>query len=129
MAEKVFLREDLFKEGPEGIRLLAFKCAACGKVGFPDSEFCIYCLGQEMEPIELSGKGILYAYTTIHIPTLRFKPPHTIGVIDAPEGVRIYAPLIADERGFKIGAEMEIRIETLWTEGDKEIVGYRFRRV
>jgi len=27
-----------------------------------------------------------------------------------------------NERGFKIGAEMEMKIETLWTEQDKEVL-------
>ena len=129
MAEKVFLREDLFTEGPEGIRLLAFKCAACEKVSFPKLELCPYCLGEKMEAIALSGKGSLYSYTTINVPTSKFKPPHAIGWIDTPEGARILSPLAIDERGFKIGAEMEMAIETFWTEDDKEILGYRFRRV
>ncbi len=129
MAEKVFLRDDLFREDSEGVRLLGFKCTSCGRVSFPKSDFCVYCLGEKMEPMALSGKGTLYAYTTIYVPTSKFPPPHAIGLIDTPEGARVFAPLVIDERGFKIGADMEMKIETLWTEDDKEVVGYRFRRV
>ena len=125
----MFLREDLFKEGPEGIRLLAFKCTACGKVSFPKSDFCTYCLNEKIEAIELSGKGTLYSYTTLNVATSKFKPPHAIGWIDTPEGARILSPLAIDERGFKIGAKMEMKIETLWTEDDKEILGYRFYQI
>lgn len=123
------LRDDLFKETPEGIWLLAFKCLSCGKVSFPKSDFCTYCLNEEMVPLELSGKGILYSYTTLFVSTSKFKPPHAIGLIDTPEGARILSPLAIDGRGFRIGAEMDLRIEMLWTEDDKEILGYRFYRV
>ncbi len=129
MAEKVFLRDDLFKEGPHGIHLLGFKCTSCGKICFPKADFCMYCLDEKMEPIELSGKGILYSYTTLQVPTSKFPPPHAVGLIDTPEGARVFSPLVIDERGFKIGAEMEMKIETLWEEEDKEVLGYRFRRV
>ena len=71
----------------------------------------------------------LYAHTTLHVPTEKFQPPHAIGLIDTPEGARVFSRLVIDERGFKIGAEMEMTVDTLWTEDDKEVVGYRFRMV
>ena len=45
-----------------------------------------------------------------------------------PEGLRIFGPLdIIADQPFKIGMEMEVHEDTLWTEGEKEYVGYRFR--
>ena len=82
-----------------------------------------------MKEIELSRTGKLYSYTITHYPVSKFKPPHAMGLIDIPEGVRIYSPLVIDDRGFKIGSEMEMVIDTLWTEDDKEVIGYKYRRV
>jgi uncharacterized OB-fold protein len=47
-----------------------------------------------------------------------------------PEGVRIFAPLvISDEKSIQIGMEMEVIIDTLWQEGDNEVIGYKFKPV
>lgn len=127
MGDRVFMRDDIFKEGPSGISLVAYKCTSCGKVAFPKTDYCVSCLNKEMKEIELSRRGKLYSYTTTYYPVSRFKPPHSIGFIDLPEGVRILAPLAASDKGFKVGAEMEMIIDTVWTENDKEVIGYKFR--
>ena len=31
-----------------------------------------------------------------------------------------------EDKPFEIGMEMELNIETLWREGEREVVGYRF---
>jgi len=47
-----------------------------------------------------------------------------------PEGIRIFAPLkMIENKPFKIGMDMEVTIETLWSEGDTEIVGYKFKPI
>ena len=80
-----------------------------------------------MKEIELSRHGTLYSYTTTYYPVSNFKPPHTMGLIDLPEGVRILAPLITSDKGFKVGTEMEMIIDTVWIENDEEVIGYKFR--
>jgi uncharacterized OB-fold protein len=82
-----------------------------------------------MKEVELSRKGKLYSYTISYYPASKFKPPHAMGLIDLPEGVRLLAPLVMSDEGFKVGAEMEMVIDTVWTEDDKEVIGYRFRQV
>jgi len=129
MGNRVFIRDDLFKQHPNGISLVAYKCTSCGKVAFPKTDYCLTCSNKEMKEIELSRTGKLYSYTITHYPVSKFKPPHAMGLIDIPEGVRIYSPLVIDDRGFKIGSEMEMVIDTLWTEDDKEVIGYKYRRV
>jgi len=127
MAGRVFIRDDIFKEGPSGISLVAYQCASCRKIAFPKTDYCVSCLNTEMKEIELSRHGTLYSYTTTYYPVSKFKPPHTIGLIDLPEGVRILAPLVTSDKGFKVGAEMEMVIDTVWIENDEEVIGYKFR--
>ena len=129
MKKKEFIRDDLFKETPEGIVLVGNKCKSCGTTFFPKADFCSQCLNKEMEELVLSKRGKLYSYTITRVPVARYPIPHAIGMITLPENVRITAPLIMGEEDFKVGAEMEMEITTLWTEEDREVIGYKFRAV
>ena len=127
MGEKVFIREDIFTEGPEGITLLANKCKSCGKVYFPKLRYCANCFSVDLEDIPLSRRGTLYTYTTTYMPSMHFEPPYANGYIDIEQGARIFAPLvILKDKPFKIGMEMKLEVDTLWREGEKEFVGFRF---
>ena len=130
MGEKVFIREDIFTDGPEGTALLANRCGSCGKIYFPKLEFCAECFGVHLTDIPLSRRGRLYTYTITHMPSAHFEPPFANGFVDTDEGARVYAPLvIREDKPFKVGMEMEMVVETLWQEGEKEMVGFRFRPV
>ena len=129
MTENVLFREDLFKETPEGLRLVGNKCSACGSVFFPAVEFCTECLNETMEEKVLSKRGTLYSYTITRVPLPRFPTPHALGFVTLPDKVRIFTPLIIGEKDFEVGAEMEMEIATLWTEGDKNVLGYKFKAV
>jgi uncharacterized OB-fold protein len=127
MVDKTPIKEGLFIEEPDGAVLTGNKCKACGRVFFPKAEICLDCLHEKMEEVKLSRKGELFAYTTLHMPVANFKPPCAVGYVDLPEGVRIFAPIdIVEEKPFKVGMNMEMYIDTLWKEEDKEVVGYRF---
>ncbi len=104
------------------------KCKSCGQVFFPKVVACLNCLVENMEELKLSRRGKLYSYTIARMPSLHFEAPYAVGYVDVPEGVRIFAPLkIREGKAFQIGMEMEVVIETLWKEGEKEIIGYKFQ--
>jgi len=127
--EKVFVREGLYKETPEGIVLVGNKCPKCGGAFFPKAEFCTRCLNRELEEMVLSKRGKLYSYTITRVPVAKYPVPHAIGMITLPEKVRITAPLVVGDRDFKIGDEMEMEISTLWSEVDRDVIGYKFKAV
>ena len=129
MNEKVFVREGLYKETPEGIVLVGNKCPKCGGAFFPKAEFCTRCLNRELEEMVLSKRGKLYSYTITRVPVAKYPVPHAIGMITLPEKVRITAPLVVGDRDFKIGDEMEMEISTLWSEVDRDVIGYKFKAV
>jgi uncharacterized protein len=129
MTENVLFRKDLFKETPEGLVLVGNKCAACGRVFFPKVDFCTECLNETMEEITLSKRGTLYSYTITRVPLGKFPIPHALGFITLPEKVRIFAPLIISEKEFQVGDTMEMEIVPLWTEPDKNVLGYKFKSV
>jgi uncharacterized protein len=127
--KKVFIREDLFKETPDGIVLAGNKCPNCGTAFFPKADFCNQCLNKELEEMVLSKRGTLYSYTITRVPVGKYPIPHAIGMITLPEKVRLTAPLVMGEEDFKIGSEMEMEITTLWSELDHDVIGYKFKTV
>jgi len=105
VAEKVWIREGIVIEGPEGETLAGSQCKACGQIFFPKAEqVCLNCLEGPLEDLPLSRKGKLCSYTVVHMPASGFQ-----------EG-----------KAFKEGMEMEVRVGTLWEEGDKEVMGFKF---
>ncbi len=132
MPEKIPVCEGAFTETSEGGVLIGNKCKACGQPFFPKAKLCFACLTDDMEEVSLSRRGKLYSYTIGRMASLHFQPPYVLGYIDMPEGVRVFAPLEFEEseyRNIKIGMEMEVAIKKLWDEGDKEIIGYKFKPI
>ncbi|WP_419662357.1 conserved uncharacterized protein, DUF35 [Desulfosarcina variabilis str. Montpellier] len=120
------VREGLFDE-KDGGRLLANRCSACGRTFFPKADFCFDCLAEEMEDIVLSRQGTLYAYTIGRLPSTHFKPPYVVGLIDIPEGIRVFAPLlVSPDAPLTVGMPMQLTIDTLWEEEGKRVMGYKF---
>lgn len=130
VAERISIKEGAFVEDPEGGRLLANRCKSCGQVFFPKASFCLSCLNEGMEELKLSRRGKLYSYAIGYMPSSHFQPPYAIGYVDMPEGVRIFAPLeIMEDKPFSVGMDVEVMIEKLWHEDDKEVIGYKFKPV
>ena len=130
MANVVPFWEGIFEEDAVGGRLLGNKCKSCGKIYFPKAQFCFNCFEKGMEEVGLSRRGKLYSYTIGRMASTHFQPPYAVGLIDLPEGVRVFAPLImTEDETYTIGMEMELVIEELWRENHNQIVGYKFKPV
>lgn len=125
---KVPFKEGLFQETGGKWTLIGCKCKQCGQVFFPGRAVCPDCLSESLEPMNLSTRGILYSYTIVHMPGEHFPPPYAAGWIQLPEGIRIFSQLRGwQEQPLKTGIDMEMTVEKLWGEGEKEIMGYVFR--
>ena len=124
--EQVPFENNLFVE-EDGAALLASKCRSCGKVFFPKRKGCTECSGQEMEDIYLKEGAKLYSYTSVQMPTHKYKPPFTLAWTEFPEGVRVMGQ-VKDKKGIdlKIGMNMKPIIDTLWNEEGKTVIGYMF---
>jgi uncharacterized OB-fold protein len=62
------------------------------------------------------------------MPSLRFEAPFYAGWVNAREGVRVFAPLVIEEEAqLIIGMKMELLVAELWREGEKSVVGYKYR--
>lgn len=50
-------------------------------------------LGEGARTIELAGTPTLYSFTIVHSSPKAGKPPRPLGLVDFPEGVRVFGPL------------------------------------
>ena len=126
--EEIPIREGLFVQEANGAYLIGNRCEDCGQVFFPSRAFCFQCSSQKMETIRLGNRGRLYSFTMSHMSSTRFLPPYAVGWIDLAEGIRILSPLKKTEgQELQIGMEMELVIDKLWQEGNRRIVGYKYR--
>ena len=114
-------------------RLLGSRCPACGERFFPRRQVCAQCLAEGCEDVELGPRGTLWTWTYVHVPLFAKKDrsvgSYGVGQVDLAEGPRVQAILVGERDDFSIGMELELDLETLSTDGDDEVVIFRFRPV
>jgi uncharacterized OB-fold protein len=127
---RIPIRGNAFVESANGLVLRANRCKACGQIFFPGTALCFACLGTDLEDLMLSRRGKLHSYTISHMPSAHFAAPYAVGYVDMPEGVRIFTPLkMIEDKPFKIGMDVEVFEDLLWTEGATQVYGYKFMPV
>lgn len=79
-------------------KLMGTRCKKCGALFLPPCPICIKCYGDEMEWVEMKGKGKLAAFTCVLVgPPFMVKEgydrkhPYVSGVVELEEGVKIAA--------------------------------------
>jgi uncharacterized OB-fold protein len=122
-----------FAEGLSEGRIMATKCTGCGHLEFPPRADCPNCGGTGFEWVDISGKGKLVTYTTIHAAPTGFgdRTPYTIGVIDLEEGGRLLSWIQeVEEADISVGMELQAQVEELEpeAEGKPERYIYLLRR-
>jgi len=98
-------------------RLELLRCRGCGHFVHYPRAICNRCLGTDLAPEEVSGRGTLYSYCEImqaSHPYFLDRLPYLIGIIDLEEepGVRIPTGIVectADE--LRCGIAMEVVFE------------------
>src|SRR5579862_4487188 len=91
-------------------RLVAQRCAGCGRLRHPPRPMCPHCHSLDVEVVTLSGRGHVYSYAILH------HPPHpdfdypVLGVlVDLDEGVRVVSNLTDAAPGeVRIGMPVEV---------------------
>lgn len=128
MTTKIPFKEGLFEEVAGKPTLVGCKCKQCGQIFFPSKSACLSCLSPDVESLNLSSHGKLYTFTTVYFGSEHFKPPYTVGWIQLPEGIRVFSQIRGwQEHPLKIDMDMQMSIEKLWEDGEKEVMGYVFR--
>jgi uncharacterized OB-fold protein len=126
------VRQGLFSDGATPA-LLGSRCAACGAHHFPRHDTCPYCATEDPEPVELSDRGVLWAWTAVTSPPPGSlgPTPYGMGVVELPEGIRVITRLTESDPGaLSAGQPMVLQIVTLErrTDGD-DVITYAFAPV
>jgi len=79
-------------------RLVTTRGETSGRLTFPPKPFCPYDWGNEVEWVELSGRGKLYSQTIIHAVPAAFagEAPICNGIVDLDEGLRVAARILGE---------------------------------
>ncbi|MCL0104588.1 Zn-ribbon domain-containing OB-fold protein [Dehalococcoidia bacterium] len=67
-------------------RLLGLKCNACGGCTVPPKKVCIECASEDLDIVELSGRGEIRTFTVIRVAPEGFQAPYIVGIVELDEG-------------------------------------------
>lgn len=126
-------------------RLVASRCTTCGTLVFPPPppdavSFCRNpaCDGEEHEPAELSRTGRVWSYTDAqyqppapYVPATDPFEPFALAAVELPEGLVVLGQ-VAHGHGvvdLAVGAEVELVVETLYTDESGERTVWRWKPV
>jgi uncharacterized OB-fold protein len=118
---------DFWSSARDG-RLVAQRCAGCGRFHHPPRPMCPSCHAMEHEYVELAGTGTVYSYAILHHPRHpSFSYPLVTVLVDLDEGIRMVSNLIdVDPADVRIGLEVEVTFEP--RAGDMAVPVFRPRR-
>jgi uncharacterized OB-fold protein len=108
-----FTIEQFYTHLAEG-KLMAGKCARCGKIHLPPRPLCDKCFGQDFAWIEISGKGTLLTFTVIYIAPALFQAmaPYAVGIVQLENGAKIPGIIAATQDQLQIGMRLQIDFGT-----------------
>ena len=108
-------------------RLVVQRCTACGHTRLPPAPLCPACRSADCDWKELSGRGEVYTYTTVHRPIAAGqKLPYVVAVIALEDagGLRMISNLVGVEpEAVAIG----VPVEVVWEDMGPELALPRFR--
>ncbi|MDH5781630.1 MAG: Zn-ribbon domain-containing OB-fold protein [Dehalococcoidia bacterium] len=135
--KKVAIIEGLFTWPSDDPRLIISRCKKCGSASFPKAPFCpnpdCEKSRDNIEVVELSKRGKLYSYTyQIYQPPAPFRmepfEPYAIGMVDFPEGLRIYG-IINRMENLRIGMEVETTVDKLYEDEENEYITWMWKPI
>ncbi|MCW2623547.1 MAG: hypothetical protein JWR48_269 [Mycobacterium sp.] len=88
-------------------RLLIAGCGACAKVHHYPRPFCPHCWSDDVQPVQASGTGTLYTYSTVYandLPPFRDRLPYVAAIVELAEGPRVMTTIEgAGPDGLRVG--------------------------
>ncbi len=75
-------------------RFVLQRCRSCAKLQYPPEICCLHCQAEDFEPVEVSGRGVIYSYSVVD------RPLHA-GFVDALPYVVVLVEL-ADQPELRI---------------------------
>ncbi len=76
-------------------RLVAQRCAECGRFRHPPRPMCPECHSLAVDIVDLSGEGTIYSFSILHYPTTPYFDYPVLGLlVDLDEGMRLVSNLV-----------------------------------
>ena len=100
-------------------KLMASRCKKCQALYLPPHPICIKCHGNEMEWVEMKGKGKLAAFTSVAVGQSRTieegysrDNPYLVGIVELDEGPKVSGRILGIDakkpENIKVGTPLTI---------------------
>ena len=100
-------------------KLMASRCSKCQALYLPPHPICIKCHGNEMEWVEMKGKGKLAAFTSVAVGQSRTieegysrDNPYLVGIVELDEGPKVSGRILGIDakkpENIKVGTPLTI---------------------
>ena len=122
--------------------LLGNRCTTCGTVFFPKASFYCPnpgCQGEQFEETPLSRVGRIWSYTDAqyqppppYVPRSQDYTPFAIAAVELADEQMVVLGQVADGytvADLKVGQQVELVVEELFTEGDTEYQVWRWKPI
>ena len=99
-----------YSAGPNtAMGLIGYRCAECDGRFAPPRLYCPECGSDERDEVSLAGRGIVRAWTAIHVGPTRYEQevPYTVVLVELDEGPRVMGRLEPNEKA-EIGAKVDL---------------------
>jgi len=116
------LTYEKYKEALMGGKLLGLKCNKCGEYTVPPKKVCMECSSEDMDIVEISGKGEIRTFTVVRVPPEGFEGPYIVGMVALDEGPWVIGNVL-DLDPEKASMELMGKKVTI---GHKEVKGDKF---
>lgn len=77
---------DAFQEGLKEDKLLGLRCNKCGAYTVPPKKVCMECTSEDLDIVELGGKGEVQTFTVVRVAPEGFEPPYVVALVKLDEG-------------------------------------------
>ena len=122
----------------EDPRLLGSRCRTCGTFFFPRASFFCrnpQCEGTEFDEVPLSRRGRVWSLTTNRYPPpapyVSAEPfqPYQIAAVELAEEKMVVLGQVTTTGELELGAEVELVLDTLYTNEEHEYVVWKWSPV
>jgi len=109
-------------DGLKERRLLLQQCGNCGLIRHYPRPMCDACHSLEVQWIESSRRGRLYAWTEVHhpfVPGFREEIPYVMATVELAEGVRLQCQMLDAEAD---ALRLDLPVEIVFREVQDDLV-------
>ena len=120
----------IWREKRQRYLALGISCKKCGKRSFPLSEYCPYCVTNDVEEYRLAETGKILYFTNVSMASneMAFNAPYCLGIIELDDGIKVTGQIIdCDYKDLRNGMEVKMVFRILARDGHEGLIKYGFK--